>query len=124
MPVGRHPEYSASLAGVFPISVLCRTTKYYSLPHCFLSESKRQHLKVFCTSFANLKQQLVADALFFKACHFLKKQTLHWTQHMVTLYSNTCHNFEINNQLPHRFYSTATYMRSSVLTAVVVVGRV
>ena len=86
------------------ISGLCRTIKYYSLPHCFLSESKCQHLKDFCTNFANLKQQLDAYALFFKVCHFLKKQKLHWTQYMVTLHSNACHNFEINNTRPGRFY--------------------
>jgi len=81
-------------------------------------------LKGFCTNFANLKQQFDAYALFLKVCHFLKKQTLHWKQHMVTLHSNACHNFEINKKKPRRFYSTATLMMSSVLTAVVLVGKV
>jgi len=62
--------------------------------------------------------------LLFKVCHFLKKQTLHWTQHMATFHSNTWHNFAFNNKQPHRFYSTTTQMMSSVLTAVVVVGKV
>ena len=90
------------------ISGLCRTIKYYNLPHCFLSESKCEHLKGFCTNFANMKQEPDAYALFFKVCHFLNKQKQHQTQHMITLHSNTCHNFEINNKWPRRFYSTAT----------------
>jgi len=43
---------------------------------------------------------------------------------MVTLHSNVWHNFEFNNKRQHRLYSTATQMMSTVLTAVVVVGRV
>ena len=81
-------------------------------------------LKGFWTSFGNLKQQLDAYALFFKVYCFLKKQKLHWTQHTVTLHSNACHKFDINNKRPCRFYSTATPMMRSVLTAEVVVGRV
>ena len=77
----------------------------------------------FCTNSTDLKQ-LDASALFLKACHFLPTQKLHWMQHMVTLHSNACHNFEINNKQPRRFYSTATNIMSSLLTAVVVVGRV
>jgi len=38
----------------------------------------------------------------------MKKQKLHCTQHMVTLHSNACHNFEIDNTRPGRFYSSAT----------------
>jgi hypothetical protein len=55
-----------------------------------------------------------------KVCLFVNKQKLHWTQHMATLHSNACHNFEINNKQPCRFYSAATQMMSSVQTAVVV----
>jgi len=40
------------------------------------------------------------SSLRVKVCHFLKKQKLHWTQHMVTLHRNACHNFAINNKWP------------------------
>jgi hypothetical protein len=80
-------------------------------------------MKGLCTNFANLKQ-LDLYALLYEVCHFMKKQKRLWTQHVVTIHSNACHNFEINNKRPHRFYSTATQMMSSVLIAVVVEGRV
>jgi len=85
------------------ISGLWRTIKYYSLPHCFLSESKCSHLKGFCTNSANTKTAL-------DATHGHTSQ-----QCMPQLW---------NQQQPCRFYSTATYIMSSLLTAVVVVGRV